>query len=67
MTPFLKVTDRAELIYQHGAAQPLLVGEDVIEQGGLACSEEDGSRLTGTETNCSPIEPPMNEDGALSA
>ena len=30
----------AEFIYQHGAAQPLLVAEDVVEQGGLTSAEK---------------------------
>ena len=36
-----------EFIDQHGAAQPLLVAEDVVKQGGLTSAEEAGEQGDG--------------------
>ena len=39
--------DLAELIHQNGRLHALLVGEDVVEQRGLACTEEPGEDRDG--------------------
>ena len=54
-------TDLAEFIDEHCGLEPLLVGQDVVQQGGFPCSQKpgqdrDGDRLMAVSRGQGPRE-----------
>ncbi len=43
--------DLAELVFNHGDAQPVLFGEDTVEESGFARAEESCQIVTGTRVS----------------